>query len=124
VTVATYSPPFKAQFSDEDNQGMIDKINEFEPNIVFVGMTAPKQEKWALTHRDSLNSNLTICIGAVFDWYAGTEKEIHPFFFKIRMGWLFRILYRPEIFKRNMGNQVVFFWHLLLVSLKLKRLPA
>ncbi|TLV03718.1 WecB/TagA/CpsF family glycosyltransferase [Dyadobacter luticola] len=124
VTVGTYSPPYKPVFSDEDNQKMIDTINEFEPNIVFVGMTAPKQEKWSVQHREQLNTNLTVCIGAVFDWFAGTEKEIHPFFFRIRLGWLFRILYRPEIFKRNMGNQVVFFWHLLLVMLRLKQQPA
>jgi N-acetylglucosaminyldiphosphoundecaprenol N-acetyl-beta-D-mannosaminyltransferase len=123
VEVRTYSPPFKKEFSDEDNQAMISEINEFQPNIVFVGMTAPKQEKWALCHRDSLNTNLVISIGNVFDWYAGTQKEIHPFWFKIRMAWLIRIFYRPEIFKRNIGNQMLFFWHLLLMILKLKEQP-
>lgn len=45
-------------------------------------MTAPKQEKWALQNKDKLNSNLIICIGNVFDWYAGTQKAIHPFSLK------------------------------------------
>jgi N-acetylglucosaminyldiphosphoundecaprenol N-acetyl-beta-D-mannosaminyltransferase len=124
VSVATYSPPFKSEFSEEDNARMVSKINDFKPNIVFVGMTCPKQEKWSVRHRDELDCNLMISIGAVFDWYAGTEKAIHPIWFTLRMGWLLRIIRRPEIFQRNMGNQMTFFWHLLLVTLKLKRQPA
>jgi N-acetylglucosaminyldiphosphoundecaprenol N-acetyl-beta-D-mannosaminyltransferase len=121
ITVETYSPPFKPEFSDEDNAEMVKRINEFKPNIVFVGMTAPKQEKWSLKHRDQLNANLLISIGNVFDWYAGTQKPIHPFFFKIRLGWLVRIFLRPEIFKRNFGNQMMFFWYLFLIIIKVKK---
>jgi len=121
VTVGTYSPPYKSVFSEEDNAEMVQAINAFRPDIVFVGMTAPKQEKWSLQHRDKLNAGLVISIGNVFDWYAGTQKAIHPFFFKIRMGWLVRIFLRPEIFKRNIGNQMLFFWHLILILLKVKK---
>jgi N-acetylglucosaminyldiphosphoundecaprenol N-acetyl-beta-D-mannosaminyltransferase len=102
---------------------MISKINSFNPDIVFVGMTAPKQEKWAVKHRDRLNCSLVVSIGNVFDWYAGTQKEIHPVFFKLRIAWLVRIFLRPEIVKRNLGNQMLFFWHLMLVFLKLKKEP-
>jgi N-acetylglucosaminyldiphosphoundecaprenol N-acetyl-beta-D-mannosaminyltransferase len=123
VSVGTFSPPFKSQFSAEDNAAMVSKINDFKPDIVFVGMTAPKQEKWALQNRDQLNSNLVISIGNVFDWYAGTQKAIHPFWFKIRLGWLVRIFLRPEVFRRNIGNQMLFFWHLLLIMLRIKKNP-
>ncbi len=123
ITVATFSPPFKKEFSEEDNSEMISIINAFEPNIVFVGMTAPKQEKWSLQHRDKLNSNLVISIGNVFDWFAGTQKPIHPIFFKLRIGWLVRIFLRPEVFKRNIGNQMLFFWHLALIMLRIKKQP-
>lgn len=123
ISVDYFSPPFKKEFSDEDNNEMIDKINSFKPNVVFVGMTAPKQEKWSVKHRDRINANLIISIGNVFDWYAETQKAIHPFFFKIRMAWLVRIFLRPEIFKRNIGNQMLFFWHLGLIFLKLKKQP-
>ena len=71
---------------------MVSAINDFKPDIVFVGMTAPKQEKWSYQHKDKLNAGLIICIGNVFDWYAGTQKAIHPFFFKIRMAWLIRVV--------------------------------
>ncbi len=124
INVATYSPPFKAHFSDEDNQDMVNSINAFNPDVVFVGMTAPKQEKWSFQHKTKLKAGLIISIGNVFDWYAGTQKAIHPFYFKIRMAWLVRIFLRPEIFKRNIGNQMMFFRHLLLMLLGLKKQPA
>ncbi len=46
IKVGVYSPPFKSQFSDEENAEMINAVNEFNPSVLFVGMTAPKQEKW------------------------------------------------------------------------------
>jgi len=123
ITVETFSPPFKKEFSKEDNDDMVSRINKFNPNILFVGMTAPKQEKWAVKHRDRLHCSLVVSIGNVFDWYAGTQKEIHPIFFKLRIAWLVRIFLRPEILKRNLGNQMLFFWHLVLVFLKIKKEP-
>ncbi|MBN2779206.1 MAG: WecB/TagA/CpsF family glycosyltransferase [Bacteroidales bacterium] len=121
LTIETYSPPFKPEFSEEENRKMVDSINSFQPDIVFVGMTCPKQEKWAIKHRELLRAKLVICIGNVFDWFAGTQKPIHPIWFKLRVGWLVRIFLRPEVFKRNIGNQMLFFWHVILIFLKLKK---
>jgi N-acetylglucosaminyldiphosphoundecaprenol N-acetyl-beta-D-mannosaminyltransferase len=121
ITVETFSPPFKPEFSDEENAEMVAKINAFQPDILFVGMTCPKQEKWAIAHRDKLKAGLAICIGNVFDWYAGTQKAIHPIWFKLRIGWLVRIFLRPEVFKRNIGNQMLFFWHVILIFLKIRK---
>jgi N-acetylglucosaminyldiphosphoundecaprenol N-acetyl-beta-D-mannosaminyltransferase len=121
ITVGTFSPPFKKVFSDDDNDEMISRINDFNPGVLFVGMTAPKQEKWSIQNRDRLNSNLVISIGNVFDWYAGTQKSIHPIFFKLRLAWLIRIFIRPEMIKRNLGNQMLFFWHLTLMVLRIKK---
>ncbi|HZW40173.1 MAG TPA: WecB/TagA/CpsF family glycosyltransferase [Ignavibacteriaceae bacterium] len=122
ITIETFSPPFKPKFSDDDNSLMVERINKFQPDILFIGMTCPKQEKWAIYHRQQLNAGLAICIGNVFDWYAGTQKSIHPFWFRIRLGWLIRIILRPEIFKRNIGNQMLFFWHVILLFLKIKKI--
>ena len=121
IEVDYFSPPYRKEFSDEENEVMINRINQFRPDIAFVGMTAPKQEKWSVNHKDKLQAGLVISIGNVFDWYAGTQKAIHPFWFKVRLGWLVRIFLRPEIFKRNIGNQMLFFWHLLLIILKIKK---
>jgi len=121
INFDSFSPPFKPDFSEGDNQIMTEKINEFKPDVLFVGMTCPKQEKWAIQHYKTLDAGLIVCIGNVFDWYAGTQKAIRPFWFKIKLAWFIRIFMRPEIFRRNIGNQMKFFWHVLLIFLKLKK---
>jgi N-acetylglucosaminyldiphosphoundecaprenol N-acetyl-beta-D-mannosaminyltransferase len=120
IEIETYSPPFKPKFSDDDNNEMVKAINQFKPDVLFVGMTCPKQEKWAIKHRNSLNAGLIICIGNVFDWFSGMQKEIHPIWFELRIGWLIRIFLRPEIFRRNIGNQMKFFSDVILIFLRLK----
>jgi N-acetylglucosaminyldiphosphoundecaprenol N-acetyl-beta-D-mannosaminyltransferase len=121
IVTESFSPPFKTEFSDEENELMLNNINAFQPDILFIGMTCPKQEKWSIRHRSQLNAGLAICIGNVFDWFAGTQKPIHPFWFKIRLGWFVRIFLRPEVFRRNIGNQMLFFWHVILIFLKIKK---
>lgn len=121
VTVGTYSPPFKPEFSDEDNNAMHQAINDFKPDVLFVGMTAPKQEKWAYQNKEFLDVHIISTIGNVFDWYAGNSKRPSVFWQKIGMEWLVRIFLRPEIFKRNIGNQMIFFWHLFLYVTKIKK---
>jgi len=122
ITIGCYSPPFKPEFSEEDTAAMLEAINAFNPDVLYVGMTCPKQEKWAMKNRENINAGLTICIGNVFDWFAGTQKAIHPFWFKVKLGWLVRIFLRPEIFRRNIGNQMKFFWDIILIFLKIKKL--
>ena len=122
VKVKSYSPPFKSYFSEEDNKKMVTIINEFEPDILFIGMTCPKQEKWSVKHKHLLKSGLIISVGNVFDWFAGTQKAVHSLWYKLRLAWLIRIFLRPEIFKRNIGNQMKFFIDVILVFCKLKKL--
>lgn len=119
IEILYYSPPFKPEFSDEDNRIMFEKINSFQPDILFIGMTCPKQEKWSYLHKDKIDAKLTCCIGAVFDWYAGI-KPIAPIWWKLRLGWLKRAIDRPEILKRypNIG---IYFWHLFLAFIGFKK---
>ncbi len=120
ITIETYSPPFKLDFNEKEDQEIINRINRFKPDIVFVGMTCPKQEKWSVVNKIKLNTKLICSIGAVFDWYAGNEKEIHPLWWKLRLAWLKRTIDRPEILKRypNIG---IFFRDLFLKILGLKK---
>jgi N-acetylglucosaminyldiphosphoundecaprenol N-acetyl-beta-D-mannosaminyltransferase len=120
LNIDTYSPPFKDEFTNEENNKMIDAINLFSPDILFVGMTCPKQEKWAYQNKSKLNTKLICCIGAVFDWYAGNQKEIHPLWWKLRLAWLKRTIDRPEILKRypNIG---IFFLHLFYAIIGIKK---
>ena len=67
VKVGTYSPPYKPLFSDEDNEKMHATINEFEPDVLVIGMTAPKQEKWAYQNKPYCKFHVSIAVGNVFD---------------------------------------------------------
>lgn len=119
VEVSFFSPPFKNEFSDGDNTLMIEKINSFQPDVLFVGMTCPKQEKWTLVNKNKIEAKLTCSIGAVFDWYAGI-KPIAPIWWKLRLGWLKRAFDRPEVLKRypNIG---IYFLHLFLAIIGFKK---
>ena len=122
VAIEAYSPPFKAEFTAEDNQAIHQVINNFKPDVLFVGMTAPKQEKWAYQNKEFLDVHVITTIGNVFDWYAGNTQRPCVFWQKIGMEWLVRIFLRPEIFKRNIKNQLIFFRDLLLDITKIKKI--
>ena len=96
VSVFSYSPPFKSKLSEEDNIPIIEKINAESPDVLFVGMTAPKQEKWAYQNIDKLNVKHVCCIGAVFDFYAGTTKRAPKWMIKIGMEWFYRLISNPK----------------------------
>jgi len=122
IKVKSYSPPFKAEFDKNEDDEMVNIINQYQPDILFVGMTCPKQEKWSVKHKDALKSGLIISIGNVFDWFAESQKAIPAIWYKLRLAWLIRIFLRPEIFKRNIGNQMKFFGDVVMLFLKLKKL--
>jgi N-acetylglucosaminyldiphosphoundecaprenol N-acetyl-beta-D-mannosaminyltransferase len=120
ISSCFFSPPFKSKLSPADNNIIIKKINDFKPFITFVAMTCPKQESWSNQNKNKLDTKIIIPIGAAFDWFAGTQKTISPFWWKLRLAWLKRTIDRPEILKRypNIG---IFFWHLILAVLRIKK---
>ena len=122
VAVGSYSPPFTPEFSEADNEAMIAAVNGFAPDVVFLGMTAPKQEKWGYLNRDRLDAGLVVAVGGVFDWYAGNRPEIAAIWWKLYLAWLIRTIDRPELLKRypQIG---LFFWHLTLAVFGIKRYP-
>lgn len=113
LEVVTYSPPYKPEFSDEDNQAMIQAINEANPDLLWIGMTAPKQEKWIYRHWSELNIHCHCgTIGAVFDFYAGTVKRAPLWWQKHSMEWLYRLLMEPRRMWRRyiIGNAKFLFY--------------
>ena len=97
MEVITYSPPYKREFSDEDSQKMINAINEANPDLLWIGMTAPKQEKWTYKHWDELNIQCHCgTIGAVFDFYAGTVKRAPLWWQEHSLEWLYRLIMEPR----------------------------
>jgi N-acetylglucosaminyldiphosphoundecaprenol N-acetyl-beta-D-mannosaminyltransferase len=96
VVCGTYSPPFRDEFSEEETRLMIEAVNNAEPDVLWVGMTAPKQEKWIYQNRNRLNVKFIGAIGAVFDFYTGNVKRSHPLFQKLGIEWLPRLLREPR----------------------------
>jgi N-acetylglucosaminyldiphosphoundecaprenol N-acetyl-beta-D-mannosaminyltransferase len=113
-----YSPPFKAEFSQEENTEMIAVINAFKPDILFVGMTAPKQEKWVYAHKSQINAHVICSIGAVFDFYGGTVKRPSSFWVNLGLEWFIRFLGEPKrLFKRNFISSSIFIRDVVFLKL-------
>jgi len=105
----SYSPPYLPEFNKEESQLMIKAVNEAKPDVLWVGMTAPKQEKWIYQHRDQLNVKFIGAIGAVFDFYVGNVKRSHPIFQKMGLEWLPRLIQEPRrLFRRNFISSPLF----------------
>ncbi|QCT93965.1 WecB/TagA/CpsF family glycosyltransferase [Caminibacter mediatlanticus TB-2] len=120
ILVETFSPPYKPEFNEEENLEMITKINSFKPDVLFVGMTAPKQEKWLEANKDKLNFKIAACIGAVFDFYAGTVKRPSQFWINMHLEWLPRFLKEPKrLWRRNFISTPIFIKDTLLAKINL-----
>ena len=107
LEVVTYSPPYKPEFTAEDNAAIIKAINEADPGLLWIGMTAPKQEKWAYTHWQQLDIHCHVgTIGAVFDFYAGTALRAPLWWQEHSLEWLYRLLKEPRRMWRRyvLGN--------------------
>ena len=97
LKVVTYSPPYKPEFSDEDNTAIIEAINNANPDLLWIGMTAPKQEKWTYSHWKDLNIHCHVgTIGAVFDFFAGTVERAPIWWQEHGLEWLYRLLKEPK----------------------------
>ena len=120
VEVVTYSPPYKPEFTDEESREMVRAINEAKPDLLWIGMTAPKQEKWTYKHWDELDIDCHVgTIGAVFDFYAGTMKRAPLWWQEHSLEWLYRLLKEPKrMWRRYLVGNVLFLWN--VVKLKVK----
>ena len=111
IQVGCYSPPFKPEFSEADSERMIQAVNEFQPDVLFIGLTAPKQEKWAYEHFERLHAGHVCCIGAVFDFYAGTINRAPKWMISIGLEWLYRLIREPgRMWRRYLIGNVQFIW--------------
>lgn len=95
------SPPF-GTWSTEDNAAMIQNINASNPDVLWVGMTAPKQECWVEANRNALNVPVIGSIGAVFDFYAGTYSRAPRWVCWVGLEWAYRLILEPRrLWRRN-----------------------
>ena len=105
----TYSPPFKPSFTEEENASMVEAVNAAAPDVLWIGMTAPKQEKWLRENAYRLNVPLAAAIGAVFDFYACTKKRSPEWSRRCGLEWLPRFLAEPRrMMRRNLVSTPLF----------------
>ena len=103
VSVRTWAPSICDELSENESQEIMDDINSFSPDILFVSMTAPKQEKWVAKYSSKLTKPTFIAsIGGVFEFYAGTQKRAPHWAIKIKVEWLVRLIKEPRrMWRRN-----------------------
>ena len=114
LEVVTYSPPYKPEFSEEDNAAIIKAINEANPDLLWIGMTAPKQEKWTYSHWKELDIHCHVgTIGAVFDFYAGTAQRAPRWWQEHSLEWLYRLCIEPKrMWRRYVIGNPLFLWNI------------
>jgi len=114
IEVESFSPPYKEKFSDQETATMLSEIKKFQPDILFVGMTAPKQEKWVFMNQAKIKVHTIASIGAVFDFYAGTVKRSGPIWIKLGLEWLPRLVKDPKrLWRRNFISTPLFLLDLI-----------
>jgi len=116
IRFGSFSPPYKLEFSKKDSKIMCDEVNVFNPDILFVGMTAPKQEKWVYEFKNHLKVKNICTIGAVFDFYAGNVNRAPEFIIRLGLEWLHRSMKSKRLFKRNFISNPKFILHILILK--------
>ena len=115
LKVVTYSPPYKPEFSEEDNKAIVEAINAADPDLLWIGMTAPKQEKWTYSHWEELDIHCHVgTIGAVFDFFAGTVERAPIWWQRHGLEWLYRLLKEPKrMWRRYIIGNSLFLWNMV-----------
>lgn len=115
LKIVTYSPPYKPEFSEEDNKVIVEAINAVDPDLLWIGMTAPKQEKWTYSHWEELDIHCHVgTIGAVFDFFAGTVERAPIWWQRHGLEWLYRLLKEPKrMWRRYIIGNTLFLWNML-----------
>lgn len=119
VTIAgSHSPPFRDHFSEAENLDMVDRVNTSGADILFVSMSAPKQEKWIYVNQSRLNVSLCCPIGAVFDFYTGRVQRSHKWFRDHGLEWLPRLLQEPRRLGPRYLSVPIFFFNVIKENIK------
>lgn len=108
-----YSPPFRP-LTEEEDRAIVERINETKPDFVWVGLGAPKQEKWMAAHQGKING-LMVGVGAGFDYHAGNIDRAPEWMQKSNLEWLYRLIQDPKrLFKRYLITNTKFIWNVVV----------
>ena len=121
--VGAYSPPFRA-LSAEEQTDVARRINASQADIVWVGLSTPKQELWMAQMRDRLEPGLLIGVGAAFDFHAGIKKQAPRIIQRSGFEWLFRLACEPRrLWRRYLVTVPSFIGLVIAQKMKLKAFP-
>jgi len=121
VIIKGFSPPYVDSFTQQDNDQMLEVINNFKPDVLFVGMTAPKQEKWAFENYDKLIAGHICNIGAVFDFFAGNIDRAPGWIIDFGFEWLYRFYKEPRrLWRRYLLGNFIFIYYILKEKIQLR----
>jgi N-acetylglucosaminyldiphosphoundecaprenol N-acetyl-beta-D-mannosaminyltransferase len=108
ITAGTYSPPFRPLTQEED-EAIIKRINDANPDILWVGLGLLKQERWIEEHMGKIKVSWMIGVGAAFDFHSGTVKRAPRYFRNVGLEWLYRTTFEPRLLKRNLYSLLLVF---------------
>ena len=119
--VGTYAPPFRL-LTTAETAAVIAEINCCMPDIVWVGLSTPKQERWMAQNRQALNASVLLGIGAAFDFHAGGVPQAPRWMQPLCLEWLFRLIAEPRrLWKRYLINNPQFLWLAALQGLRINK---
>lgn len=119
--VGILSPPFRALTPEEDSD-VVERINAAGPDIVWVGLSTPKQERWMAAHLGRLRAPVMVGVGAAFDFHAGLKKQAPRWVQQSGLEWMFRLVTEPRrLWKRYLRNNPLFVYSILLQAVGIRR---
>jgi N-acetylglucosaminyldiphosphoundecaprenol N-acetyl-beta-D-mannosaminyltransferase len=109
----TYTPPFR-DLSAREETNFVTHVNALRPDILWVGISAPRQELWMRRMLPRLNTRLMFGVGAAFDFHTGRIRDCAPWIKRAGFQWLHRLIQDPRrLWRRNLKN-TAFLWHIAL----------
>ena len=121
MIAGSWSPPFRPLTPTEDAE-VVERINACRPDIVWVGLSTPKQERWMAEHRAALDAPVLIGVGAAFDFHAGTVRQAPRLLQRSGLEWLFRLVMEPKrLWRRYLRNNPAFVVSILAQQLGVRR---
>jgi N-acetylglucosaminyldiphosphoundecaprenol N-acetyl-beta-D-mannosaminyltransferase len=118
--VGTHTPPFRA-LSDQEDHGVVQMINHSGADVVWVGLSTPKQEYWMSRHLGRIHSPVMVGVGAAFDFIAGVKSQAPRWIRNNGFEWLYRMCTEPRrLGKRYLVNNPMFCWNMLLHTLRVR----
>jgi N-acetylglucosaminyldiphosphoundecaprenol N-acetyl-beta-D-mannosaminyltransferase len=121
--VGTHTPPYRDLTQDEEDSLAV-RIRELKPDLIWVGISTPKQERFMMRFLPLLDSTLMFGVGAAFDFHTGRIKDAPPWVKSAGLQWLHRLIQDPRrLFWRYFRNNSSFLWHIMLQFAGLREYP-